>query len=287
MFKGDDEMREFIKKYGSILLITILIGALISVFISMAVYGRIGMTGNQATMYAGFLGLVGGIVGAFSAYFIARMQMTKQLDLQFEKEKHKMVLELELENNKNKIMLISIMKQYIEKLEIFIPDFCNLFDEIKQLELEVAELKLELVEAKELDEFLISHGADRYSIESNDEIIEKTKKEIQKKENRLVKLKIDFKEYFENGKELIKNIQSKVTEYLPLEMIDCDETIFCNKNMEVLSIVSENFKGRFTKENIEVFRSKNIVVKELHDYHIEEFKVQTKNLKSKLLNYSS
>lgn len=207
--------------------------------------------------------------------------------MQFEKEKHKLVLELELENNKNKIMLISIMKERIEKLEIFIPDFCDLFDEIKQVESEITNLKIELIELKEIDELLIKSGADQYSFESNDENLEKTKKELQGKENKVAKLKIDFKESFENGKELIKNIQNKVTEYLPLEMIECDETVFCNKNTEILAIISRNFQGRFSKENIEVFRSMKIVTSELRDYHVLEFKVQTKNLKSKLLNYSS
>jgi len=126
MFKGDDEMREFIKKYGSILLITILIGALISVFISMAVYGRIGMTGNQATMYAGFLGLVGGIAGAMSAFVVAQIQLKNQfiqqqeiLKTQFEQQiimdKEKIKTEIQIENLQEIMSLLTrIRNEFIQ-----------------------------------------------------------------------------------------------------------------------------------------------------------------------------
>lgn len=155
MFKGDDEMREFIKKYGSILLITILIGALISVFISMAVYGRIGMTGNQATMYAGFLGLVGGIAGAMAAFLIARMQMTKQLNLQYKKEKNKLKSELELNSMQKLSNHINKLRMEISKLSSYENQAIKEFDSYKNLDKETMKIRrLSLRDEERLDKHL-------------------------------------------------------------------------------------------------------------------------------------
>ncbi|WP_312507410.1 hypothetical protein [Lysinibacillus sp.] len=53
---------------------------------------------NRIAIISGLLSMVGGIAGAFGAYFIARMQMTKQLDLQYKKEEEKMIKEIKINN---------------------------------------------------------------------------------------------------------------------------------------------------------------------------------------------
>ncbi|PCD84789.1 hypothetical protein CNQ87_10635 [Lysinibacillus fusiformis] len=53
---------------------------------------------NRIAIISGLLSMVGGIAGAFGAYLIARMQMTKQLDLQYKKEEEKMIKEIKINN---------------------------------------------------------------------------------------------------------------------------------------------------------------------------------------------
>ncbi|MBM7678957.1 hypothetical protein [Gracilibacillus alcaliphilus] len=51
---------------------------------------------NKATIIGGILSMFGGMVGAFSAYFISRFQLTKQMDLQDQKDRSRVLLETEL-----------------------------------------------------------------------------------------------------------------------------------------------------------------------------------------------
>ncbi|KKK39493.1 hypothetical protein WQ57_02040 [Mesobacillus campisalis] len=51
---------------------------------------------NKATIISGLLSMFGGMVGAFSAYLIARAQITKQLDLQDKKDRNRVLLETRL-----------------------------------------------------------------------------------------------------------------------------------------------------------------------------------------------
>ncbi|MCK1987149.1 hypothetical protein MPH48_03425 [Lysinibacillus fusiformis] len=53
---------------------------------------------NRIAIISGLLSMIGGIAGAFGAYLIARMQMTKQLDLQYKKEEEKMIKEIKINN---------------------------------------------------------------------------------------------------------------------------------------------------------------------------------------------
>lgn len=151
MFKGDDEMLEYIKKYWVALPIGILIGG----FLVMLVNAQIGMTGNQATIYAGFLGLVGGIVGAMAAFLIARMQMTKQLDLQYKKEKNKLKLELELNSMQNLSNHINKLRMEISKLSSYENQAIKEFNSYKNLDKETMKIgRLSLKDEKILDKHL-------------------------------------------------------------------------------------------------------------------------------------
>jgi hypothetical protein len=51
---------------------------------------------NKATIISGVLSMLGGMVGAFSAYLIAREQITKQLVLQDQKDRSRVLLEVRL-----------------------------------------------------------------------------------------------------------------------------------------------------------------------------------------------
>lgn len=51
---------------------------------------------NKATIISGLLSMIGGMIGAFSAYLIARAQITKQLDLQDQKDRGRILLGIRL-----------------------------------------------------------------------------------------------------------------------------------------------------------------------------------------------
>ncbi|PID21903.1 hypothetical protein CSV61_06705 [Sporosarcina sp. P3] len=51
---------------------------------------------NKAAISGGVLSMIGGMVGAFSAYFIAKMQLTKQLELQDIKDRNRILLEVRM-----------------------------------------------------------------------------------------------------------------------------------------------------------------------------------------------
>lgn len=73
---------------------------------------------NKATIMGGALSMIGGMVGAFSAYFIAKMQMTKQLDLQYKKEEEKMVKEVKISNFFKLLEIGDNLLQLINKLHV-------------------------------------------------------------------------------------------------------------------------------------------------------------------------
>lgn len=72
---------------------------------------------NRATIIGGVLSMFGGIVGALGAYFIARLQMTKQLDLQYKKERQKMILEININKHQEVIAFINDIKKQFNKYE--------------------------------------------------------------------------------------------------------------------------------------------------------------------------
>ncbi|MBG9456996.1 hypothetical protein ABE61_24235 [Lysinibacillus sphaericus] len=69
---------------------------------------------NRSTIIGGLLSMAGGIAGAFGAYFIARMQMTKQLELQYKKEREKMILEIRINKVQDVIQIINQIKKEFE-----------------------------------------------------------------------------------------------------------------------------------------------------------------------------
>lgn len=135
MFKGDDEMMKFIKKYILIALMIISFVSIIVILVLLGINIRTGMTGNQATVYAGFLGLIGGVIGAMSAFVVAQIQLTNQfiqqqeiLKTQFEQQqeilktqfemqdivnKEKMKMEIEIENIQSAMRVVSEIKTLI------------------------------------------------------------------------------------------------------------------------------------------------------------------------------
>ncbi|MFJ6264240.1 hypothetical protein ACIQGW_04360 [Lysinibacillus xylanilyticus] len=82
-----------------ILLVIITILAVVSLtIISYQIgVGKLEQT-NRSAIIGGLLSMAGGIAGAFGAYFIARMQMKKQLELQYKKEEEKMIKEVKINN---------------------------------------------------------------------------------------------------------------------------------------------------------------------------------------------
>lgn len=115
----------FFKKYWIGFPIGILTGGLLV----MIIQARTGMTGNQATINAGLLGLIGGIIGAMAAFFIAKMQLNLQIreqensiEKQFENQKDIMKLQLEKQfEQQKKIMLEQTAEQQklgLEKIKI-------------------------------------------------------------------------------------------------------------------------------------------------------------------------
>ncbi|MGE7838020.1 hypothetical protein [Viridibacillus arvi] len=78
---------------------------------------------DKATILGGVLSFLGGVTGATAAYFIARMQMTEQIELQFNKEKHKMNLEIEIANLQSAIHLLAKIRTNVMKTDGFRSDF--------------------------------------------------------------------------------------------------------------------------------------------------------------------
>jgi hypothetical protein len=89
-----------VKKILNILIYSIIIMTIISSIVLFVISFQIGINDldkpNRVTIISGLLSMIGGMVGALGAFFIARMQMTKQIDIQFEKEHKKMIIEIKI-----------------------------------------------------------------------------------------------------------------------------------------------------------------------------------------------
>lgn len=265
-------MRECIKKYGSILLITILIGALISVFISMAMYGRIGMTGNQATMYAGFLGLVGGIVGAMSAFLIAKVQldkqyrqqsilMCKQMNKQSENDKYRIRLELELEILQKTIVSIIDIQSSTLRIEKFIEDFTKQYIDLGTIDKGLTDLK---------QTYSLEDESGKEMLQSEIFEWEKIKKEKER----------HFKESFQNGKELIRKCQLQLREHLSLVMISDSSEAFYNEIMEVINGLVDIYQGYITDDSIKELSDYNRNIGKLYELQSTELEIKTNEINS-------
>ncbi|MEK9198804.1 hypothetical protein [Ureibacillus sp. FSL E2-3493] len=99
------------------------IGAILAFIIKLSIvplYSKSIEADVSATLISGILGMFGGAIGALSAYFIARMQMTKQLDLQYKKEEEKMIKEIKINNwlklSENCYSLLSILSKLQKSL---------------------------------------------------------------------------------------------------------------------------------------------------------------------------
>lgn len=74
------------------------------------------ITSEAATIFGGGMSLIGGAAGATGAYFIAKMQMTKQLELQYKKEEEKMIKEIKINNYLKVLEIGDTLLQSIGKL---------------------------------------------------------------------------------------------------------------------------------------------------------------------------
>ncbi|MFJ8261421.1 hypothetical protein ACIQ4I_05605 [Rummeliibacillus sp. NPDC094406] len=133
-----------------IVILGVLVGFLAFALILLAIYKILFKDSvNQATIFSGILSLFGGIAGATAAYLIARLQMTKQLDLQFNKEKHKMKLEIEIDNLQSLLQLLTNMRMNVMKIKSTHLDFINYYKEFLELEkLKVNIIKLGLTDSE-------------------------------------------------------------------------------------------------------------------------------------------
>lgn len=112
MNKDESKLLNVLKVLAGITIIVVMI--LFIIAYQIGVEGLKDET-NRSTIISGLLSMIGGIAGAFGAYFIAKNQMTKQLDLHFTREHKKMVLEIKI----NKVQeTIKILKEVLEHYEI-------------------------------------------------------------------------------------------------------------------------------------------------------------------------
>ncbi len=84
---------------------------------------------NKSTIIGGILSMLGGAIGAFGAYFVARMQMTKQLDLQYNKEREKMIVEIKI--NKFQELLLTY-ENSLQKLDYM---YLTILDNVSRIRL--------------------------------------------------------------------------------------------------------------------------------------------------------
>ncbi|MGE7131179.1 hypothetical protein [Lysinibacillus xylanilyticus] len=75
-----------------------------------------GDSANKAAIIGGVLSMLGGAIGAFGAYFIAKWQMNVLLERQYEKEKSKFTWEIKV--NK-KLEVIQLLYNKINEFELF------------------------------------------------------------------------------------------------------------------------------------------------------------------------
>lgn len=264
---------EFIKKYW----ISLSIGVLIGGFLIMMIQARIGMTGNQATIYAGFLGLVGGIVGAMSAFFIAKVQLDKQyrqqinlmneqMNKQFENDKYRIRLELELEILQKTIVSIVDIQSSTLRIEKFIEDFTNQYFVLETVKQAIDDLRGE--------QYL---GNDSCNKKLQSDISEWSK--IKKEKERY------FEQSFQDGKELIRKCQLQLRELLSLVMISDSDEVFYNKIMKVINGLVEIFQGQFTKDSIRELSEYNRDIEKLYELQSTELEIKNKKI-NEILNRS-
>ncbi|OXS70217.1 hypothetical protein B1B04_18820 [Lysinibacillus sp. KCTC 33748] len=77
---------------------------------------------NKAAIIGGVLSMLGGAIGAFGAYFIARWQMNVLLERQYEKEKNKLAWEIRV--NK-KLEVVQILNNKINDLDLFWKEYTS------------------------------------------------------------------------------------------------------------------------------------------------------------------
>lgn len=115
MFKGDDEMKKFFKKNWLFLLLAILFTVLLGILVSVAISIQKGMTANQSTIYAGFLGLIGGIIGAMSAFAVAQIQFNLQVEEQRKNNELKRKEQQEADGRRYEQQEATLNKQFIQQ----------------------------------------------------------------------------------------------------------------------------------------------------------------------------
>jgi len=87
---------------------------ILCIFVGVFLFGIIAMTiqvigedsPNKATIIGGLLSMIGGAIGALSAYLIARMQLTKQLDRQDKIERKRILLEIKMKKAEEAIEIL-------------------------------------------------------------------------------------------------------------------------------------------------------------------------------------
>lgn len=287
MFKGDDEMKK--NKWSELgYLICILLVIFVFTIMSYSLFDLFGNSkdNNQVVIFGGFLGLLGGITGAFSAYFIARMQMTKQLDLQFEKEKDKLVLELEIENGKRKIQLINNLMYQSESLKYLILDLQNMFCKINKLGEETKKYE------QKIQNFL---NAIKISKKNNENIYAENYQSVYKELDSMKEFSIEeynkkvseFNQTFMNGKEILKEIQRDLSEYLTLELIHEKDTVFFDKHKDLIPKVVKDYSKEIDEQSIKNLSEKVSEIDNLINYQAQVLEKQTKEFKDNIKKYQN
>jgi hypothetical protein len=120
---------------------------------------------NKATIISGFLSMLGGMVGAFSAYLIARAQITTQLDLQDKKDRSRVLLETKLRKAEEVLEVLTRTKTAFFNLQgawrSILIDYTNEIQNRLTEDIDYEELKneglLELLE-KHRDDFVFTYS---------------------------------------------------------------------------------------------------------------------------------
>gem|GEM_PF-6056701 len=72
---------------------------------------------NRSVIIGGLFSFGGGAIGALSAYLIARIQLTKQLELQDEKERKRILLEIKMKKAEEVLEILHQTKQSLFEME--------------------------------------------------------------------------------------------------------------------------------------------------------------------------
>ena len=233
----------FNKFFNTILLLSI-IGFVIAVYaLLMQVFGISSV--EKATIISGLLSMIGGSLGAFGAYFIARMQMTKQLDLQYKKEEEKMIKEVKI-NNYLKLLEIGdnllqlINKLYYSLIEIYLESIASK-ENVVELE---KDIRIIVQEIKEQSTKVVIYKVffdDRVLMNFPD--LPKVTQEMEQ----LVYLKlIDFRQTTHDKSDLIENEKfDKLTDEIRKEF----DTIINRPKEDIFKILS--YTNLYLKNSIE------------------------------------